>query len=54
MFEVYFACDGERNENMEIAFNTYEEAMNYVLSEQDKYSDDCYFEIHDVKYDRWY
>lgn len=54
MFEVYFVCDGKRNEDMEIVFNTYKEALNYVLAEQDKYSDDCYFEIYDVKSDRWY
>lgn len=54
MFEVYFACDEERNENKETAFDTYEEAMDYVLSEQDKYSNDCYFDIYDVKSDRWY
>lgn len=53
MFEVYFACDGERNEEMEIAFDTYREALNYVLVEQEKYSEDSYFVIYDVKANVW-
>jgi hypothetical protein len=53
MFEVYFAVDGERNEEPEMVFGSYDEAMDYVLAEQDKYSEDSYFEIYDVGADRW-
>lgn len=53
MFEVYFAVDGERNETPEAVFETYEEAQDYILAEQDKYSEDSYFDIYDVKANRW-
>ena len=54
MYEVYFAVDGERNECPEMVFESYDEAMDYILAEQDKYSDDSYFVIYDVKADLWY
>lgn len=54
MFEVYLCCEDERNETPEIVFNSYDEAEDWVLEEQDKYSEDCYFRIYDVKADRWY
>ena len=53
MFEVYFYCEDERNETPEIMFNSYAEAEAWVLEEQDKYSEDCYFRIYDVEADRW-
>ncbi len=53
MFKVYFYCEDERNETPEIVFNSYAEAEAWVLEEQDKYSEDCYFRIYDVEADRW-
>ena len=54
MFEVYFVVEGERNDEPEMTFDFYENALDYVLAEQDKYSDDSYFAIYDVKFNRWY
>jgi hypothetical protein len=54
MYEVYFVVDGDRNEEPEMIFGSYDKAMDYVLAEQDKYSEDSYFEIYDVNADRWY
>lgn len=54
MFEVYFAIEGERNDEPEMIFDSYDDALNYVLAEQDKYSDDSYFTIYDVKANQWY
>ena len=54
MYEVYFAVDGERNEEPEVVFETYEEAEDYAIAEQEKYSEDTYFMIYDVKERQWY
>ena len=54
MFEVYLCVENDRNENPEMIFSSYAEAMDYVLIEQEKYSEDVYFSIYDVKNNRWY
>ena len=54
MFEVYYADYEGRNAEPEMIFSSYDDALNYVLVEQDKYSDDGYFEIYDKNLNRWY
>lgn len=54
MYEVYLCDEEERNETPEMICSSYDEAMDYILAEQDKYSEDVYFSIHDVKNDLWY